>query len=399
MSDAQYGFRSNMSTSMALIDLLETLGSNIDKKLFTVGVFIDLKKAFDTIDHSNLIRKLEFYGIRGLASKWLTSYISSRQQFVSIDGVDSELKDVLCGVPQGSILGPKLFILYINDISRISMKLNCILFADDTNIFCSGNDLKVLCESMSLELKKLNEWFSENKLSLNILKTSFMVFSNRKIDDNVQIKINNYSLERVYVTKFLGILIDSSLTWKSQIATVYKKICKNFAIMVKLKSKLYCASLLKLYNVLIQPHLTYCTEVWGLGSKTDLLPIIRLQKKAIRCIVGLRPNDHTSSSFKQLNVLKFTDLMSYKLGVLMYRANNGDLPRNIQSLFNTNCDNVYLTRQSNKFKVKYARTRLKASCPSICGVKLWNNLDVNICQSHSLEQFKKKLKINLLSLY
>ena len=99
---------------------------------------------------------------------------------------------------------------------------------------------------------------------------------------------------------------------------------------------------------------------------------------------------------KQLNVLKFTDLMSYKLGVLMYRANNGDLPSNIQSLFNTNYDNAYLTQQSNKFKVKYATTRLKASCPSICGVKLWNNLDVNICQSHSLEQFKKKLKNQLI---
>ena len=129
----------------------------------------------------------------------------------------------MCGVPQGSILGPKLFILYINDISKISRKLNCIRFADDTNIFCCGNDLKTQCDSMSLELNKLNEWFAEYKLSLNISKTSFMIFSKRKIDSNVQIQINNYCLERVFVTKFLGVLIDSELNWKAQIASVYKK--------------------------------------------------------------------------------------------------------------------------------------------------------------------------------
>ena len=176
LSNSQYGFRKGRSTSLALIDFMEKLSSGIDNNLVTVGVFIDLKKAFDTIDHTLLIDKLNYYGIRGTASDWLKSYLSQRKQLVNFNDTHSESLEVICGVPQGSILGPKLFTLYINDICNISKVLDFIIFADDTNIFCTGNDLIETCKRMSTELEKLQDWFALNKLSLNVTKTNFMVF-------------------------------------------------------------------------------------------------------------------------------------------------------------------------------------------------------------------------------
>ena len=154
LSDSQYGFRSNRSTALALIDLVENLTKELDNKKITVGVFIDLKKAFDTIDHSLLIKKLEYYGIRGVPLNWLKSYLDHRKQYVHFNGTDSYLQEVVCGVPQGSILGPKLFILYINDICNISNILKVILFADDTNSFCTGSNLKEICQVITSELEK-----------------------------------------------------------------------------------------------------------------------------------------------------------------------------------------------------------------------------------------------------
>ena len=149
-----------MSTSLALLELTEEITSALDKKKSTIGVFIDLKKAFDTIDHTLLLAKLRHYGVRGVANDWLSSYLENRMQYVSVGDTDSILRNVICGVPQGSILGPKLFILYINDICNVSPVLKFILFADDTNIFCSGSDIVQLSIIVSSELDKLNEWFA-----------------------------------------------------------------------------------------------------------------------------------------------------------------------------------------------------------------------------------------------
>ena len=144
LSSSQYGFRTNLSTSLAVMELIEEITNATDNKKLAIGVFIDLKKAFDTVDHRILIKKLEHYGVRGAASDWLKSYLSNRKQFVNIDGCSSELLDVICGVPQGSILGPTLFILYINDICNVSNLVKFILFADDTNVFC----VDLFCESL-----------------------------------------------------------------------------------------------------------------------------------------------------------------------------------------------------------------------------------------------------------
>ncbi len=210
---SQYGFRKQMSTSLAIIELVEEITNSLDNHEATVGVFIDLKKAFDTVDHSILIEKLYHYGIRGTANKWICSYLMNRYQYVTINGTDSDYMNVLCGVPQGSILGPILFILYINDMCNVSTLLKPILFADDTNLFYSGKDIDELCSVVSMELDKLCIWSQVNKLSLNTSKTNFMVFTNRSCDDTYTVCMNGLNLSRVFVTQFLGVHMDSKLDW------------------------------------------------------------------------------------------------------------------------------------------------------------------------------------------
>ena len=182
-----------------------------------------------------LLEKLRHYGVRGVANDWLSSYLENRLQYVSFGDTDCILRNVKWGVPQGSILGPKLFILYINDISNVSTVLKFILFADDTNIFCSGSDIVQLSIIVSNELDKLSEWFAVNKLSLNLSKTNFMVFTNCRREQNVNISINNCEIDMVYKSKYLGVLIDSKLNWKDHVAMIKSKLSKSIAIMHKAK--------------------------------------------------------------------------------------------------------------------------------------------------------------------
>ena len=182
-----------------------------------------------------LLEKLRHYGVRGVANDWLSSYLENRLQYVSFGDIDSTLRNVICGVPQGSILGPKLFILYINDICNVSPVLKFILFADDTNMFCSGRDIVQLSIIVSNELDKLKEWFAVNKLSLNLSKTNFMLLTNCRREQNVNISINNCEIEMVYKTKLLGVVIDRKWNWKDHVAMVKSKLSKSMAIMHKAK--------------------------------------------------------------------------------------------------------------------------------------------------------------------
>ena len=168
----QYGFRPKHSTELALADALDKLCTSLDDNNISMGVFLDLSKAFDTIDHSILLAKLETYGIRGNVLEWFNSYISNRSQYTYYKGMKSSLKDICCGVPQGSILGPLLFIIYMNDIYFVSDKADIILFADDTNIFFKHKSADLLYDTASIELSKICNWFSANRLSLNKSKTT-----------------------------------------------------------------------------------------------------------------------------------------------------------------------------------------------------------------------------------
>ena len=195
--------------------------------------------------------------------KWIQSYLSQRKQFVEYDEVKSSCKDIVCGIPQGSILGPKLFILYINDICNVSTLLKYVLFADDTNLLYEHENYETLCMNVNNELSKLNQWFSINKLSLNVKKTNFMVFGNKHINETLKIRINNEDIVKVSETKFLGIYLDFRLNWKKHIQNISNKVSKCIAIIYRASRVLNETALIMLYNTLVLPYFTYCSEVWG----------------------------------------------------------------------------------------------------------------------------------------
>ena len=213
----QFGFREKHGTDVAVIVLIDKIMSAFNDGEMVLRVFLDFSKAFDTVDHKILLSKLYHYGIRGLALDWFKSYLTDRKQFVSFNGSLSKEDIIKCGVPQGSILGPLLFLLYINDMVNASVILFALLFADDTSVFVSGKNLCSLIEIMNNELGKLAEWMCINKLSLNVKKTKFMLFTIRNVPISDTLYINGETIERVDNFKFLGVLIDAKLTWNDHV--------------------------------------------------------------------------------------------------------------------------------------------------------------------------------------
>lgn len=396
--NSQYGFRTGRSTAMALTDLVENITSAIENKMHAIGVFIDLKKAFDTINHNLLLKKLDCYGVRGVVNDWISNYLSKRKQYVQVSECSSGFLNIKCGVPQGSILGPKLFILYINDICNLSDVVNFFLFADDTNILCKGHNIEVLSACVCEVLNELKIWFSVNRLSLNIDKTNFMLFSKRSCESNIIIKIDEHLINRVYNTKFLGVIIDSELNWKEQIRQVKSKVGKCLAILYNVKEILSVQSMKLLYNSLVFPYINYCLEVWGNTYQSNTHPIFVMQKKAIRVVYNSNFNAHTNALFINLNALKLEDLVDYKTILFMFKARNYLLPSNIQELFLDKRGNL-CTRQEGNFQQVYVRTSLKSFCISIKGVKLWNSLNLDLKMCKSINKFKKRLKLEIINKY
>ena len=276
--DYQFGFRQNHSTAMALISLTDKIINAMENGEFAIGVFLDFSKAFDTVDHNILFMKLEHYGIRGLALSWIKSYLYQRTQYVHYLNADSNIKYISCGVPQGSILGPLLFLLYIHDIVNVSTDLFYTIYADDTNVFLTGNNLLSLYQTMNNELGKIVTWLNSNRLSLNILKSHYMIFTNKTVVVDASIQINSIVLERVESTKFLGVYLDTKLDWKKHISYVKSKIARGVGIIRKARKYLNKESLLTLYYSFIYPYFIYGIEVWGNAYHSTLASVMKLQK-------------------------------------------------------------------------------------------------------------------------
>ena len=239
-----------------------------------------IKTLINLNNSSNHINQLYHYGIHGDSLVWFKSYLSYRKQYVHINGINSEITTVTCGVPQGSVLGPLHFLIYINDLPNISNKLKFYLFADDTNIYLESDELIDLEKVMNKELVKLYKWLSTNRFSLNISKTNFVIFApNNKQKFHVTIHINKVAIEEVQHVKYLGVLIDSQLTFNYHIDELNRKVSRAIGVLYKLRPFVTSKVIANVYYAIIYPFLLYGIVVWSNVGKTLLTPIHLLEKK------------------------------------------------------------------------------------------------------------------------
>lgn len=395
----QYGFRHKHSTYMAVLDFIKDTNVALDKNMYTASIFMDLSKAFDTIDHNILLQKLYHYGFRGVAYNWFSDYLTNRKQFVSYNNVTSSYENVKCGVPQGSILGPLLFILYMNDICTTSNKLSFILFADDTTVFHSNSNIKDLCKIMNEELKEVVNWFKCNKLSLNAAKTNFMIIGTPHQTQNINDSDTNIFLDgckliKVCNAKFLGIILDENLTWKPHINSISKTCAKNIGVLNKLKHILPKTSLYQLYCTLILPYLTYGVILWGNASKNLLDRILKLQKRAVRIISNSSYLCHSKPLFDRLNILDINNLFKKALYIFMYKYNNMLLPRSFDNMF-TCMKSVHNYNTRNK--ESYRAEMHKVTNVMSLGPRVWNALPRDIRISRNIGVFKNAVLRHLLN--
>ena len=399
----QFGFRKNRSTYMAVLSFVEKIRIAIDNGNLGIGIFADLSKAFDTINHEILIKRLNHDGIRDIASNLLKNYLENRQQIVFYNGTKSDTSNITCGVPQGSVLGPLLFILYINDIYAVSDNLDFTLFADDTSILNTNKNLNDLQAETNEELKKLNDWFKANKLSLNISKTKYIIFSSRKIKiakNQIVIKLNENPLERVESTKFLGVYVDKHLLWKEHIKIVESKIAKTIGLLYKVKYLLNRKAMMTIYNSLFLSYINYCNIIWGNNYKTYLNKILRYQKSFLRIITSSDYRAHTLEYFKQYKLLNIFELIKYNTAQFVYcwikRIN--EFSKIFSNFYNVNTDiHSHNTRQKEdihpiKFKSNVGKYSLKYQ-----GAIVWNKIESDIKKAKSLNIFKREYKEILIA--
>lgn len=395
LTEAQFGFRPNYSTDLALHKFCQNIHNTLDNKGYQISVFCDLSKAFDTISHSILLEKLKVYGIRGAALNWFQSYLKFRKQYTTYNHSSSARTTVTYGVPQGSILGPILFLLYINDITRTTDKLKFILFADDTTIFIQGQDLNYIKNTLNFELTKVSNWIKSNKLTLNISKTKFMVSSSLMMETPpIDIYIDNFLLQQVETYKFLGVIIDSKLKWKEHINEIIMKLSKLIGIFYKIRNIITPECLRMIYLSLAYPYFLYGSVIWGASFTTYLNNLFTTQKKMLRVMTNSPRYAHTDPLFKQFHLLKLFDIIALQTNLFVYK-----------SLHNTQveCDFKFTTnphaRRQICLQLPLCRTSHAQRYLTYRGPKQWNQLPKNIKNSNSYNIFKNKLKQMYLNNY
>ena len=399
----QFGFQENHSIDHALVSLTETVKNTLDNKRFGCGIFIDLQKAFDTVNHKILLSKLEHYGVRGCALEWFRSYLSDRKQYVSVNGSNSNLLSIACGVPQGSVLGPLLFLIYINDLPSSSKKLNFYLFADDTNIYCESSDLSNLIKIVNRELRSVKKWLDANKLSLNIDKTNYIIFhsSSSSVPSDAVVKIGKKHIKRVKFVKFLGLLLDEHLSWKYHLSELSKKLARTCGIFFRIRNLLPLDVLLCLYNALFLSFLQYGLIVWGGTYASYIEPIFKLQKKAVRAISFQSRLSPSLPIFKDLKLLKLSEIFELRLSTFVFDSVNKTSPSCFHNFFLFNSSvHQYSTRQASQgdlYLLRKNSSQYGLKSIRYLGAKLWNSLPVELRNAPSKVSFKTKMKFYLLS--
>lgn len=387
LSDSQFGFIKGRSTSDAIIEFIHSIYNAFDAREFSTGIFYDMSKAFDMVDHEILLKKMETYGIRGTVLEWFTSYLSGRKQIVDIsydNGKEikvyrSSLVNIICGVPQGSVLGPLLFIIFINDLQHFISDGLFLNFADDVSILVRADTIEMMELKIMLAIQEMKEWCKMNKLILNETKTNIIQFrTNERVSKN-----SNSSYQEMFVdsAKFLGIQIDQHLRWDTHAERLKTELKKALFGIKRIRFICNERTALLSYHAMFHSLISYGTLIWG---DCTLAPdLFILQKKAVRAIFNLPPDASCKTLFREANIMTLPSIYIYEL--LKYVKTN-------ESKFQLNSD-VHSHNTRDKSKIHYQGRKLKVSQRDIMyiGVKCFNFLPTCL-KDLEFQNFKKNVK-------
>ena len=387
----------NHPTEHALIELVDQIRLAMGSNQMTCGIFIDLSKAFDTVDHQILIHKLEHYGIRGNALELFKSYLNNRKQYVQIDNCKSKTRPISCGVPQGSVLGPLLFLLFINDLPKCCPNGKTRLFADDTTIVFHNNNINDIISTGKLVMTQLTNWFKANKLTLNADKSSFTIFrSSRKIIPNLPDQINflDQQINRTQHIKFLGIILDENLTWNNHINEICSKLKRLFHIFYNIRDLLSKDNIKTIYYALIYSRIKYGISVYGQACNTKLKIIQKNQNQLLKVLSGKKFRFPTDELHDEFELLTVKDICEQEILTFVHNFFTDNLPPVFNGYFETLASNHNRNTRNggNLLKIPIHSSHISASSIKIQGAKLWNKLDNKLKKIPKAKQFKSKYK-------
>ena len=341
------------------------------------------------------MKKLRAYGVRGKSGDWFESYLTNRKQFCSLNGLHSKAKKVTCGIPQGSCLGPLLFIIYLNDLEECLQFSRASIYADDTSLTIASSNSVKLVDDAHRELLNISEWMRVNKLSPNPKKTEFMVIGHplktRSLDLPEVLTLDGSDIKKVGQAKSLGIIIDESLTWDEQYRRVKGKMSAGLSAPKRLKNILPQSQLCSVYYALVESHLRYGDVIWGSLCKTKLAALQRLQSRAWSIIENAKIKDLWSSSW--LNV---ENIIRYDRNVMTYKIVNRLCPENLfDKYLPRSCFSSYNTRNSQDLQIPRCRTEFFKKSFHYASLKVWNDTPSTIRELPTLNRFKQRLKTHL----
>ena len=374
----------------------------MDDGKYTANIFIDLKKAFDTVDHDILLAKLRKYGVDNLELAWFTSYLTNRKQFCKVNGICSKTTDFQCGVPQVSCLGPLLFLIYVNDLPSALKKGKVTMYADDTSISYSSSSLVDIDQTLNSELNDLKLWLQGNKLSLNVLKTQAMVVGSQpkikkitdKIVDHPQFFIGGSQVENVDRTKHLGVIIDRNLDWEEHISNVRTKVSRAIGFLKYSRKFVPQNTPSKMYRGIVEPHFRFCCSVWGCCGVTKLQTLQKLQNRAARIVTKNSFDTPSIDLIQRLNWPSVSDIIRCETATTMYKSLNGLVPGYLFSLFEKKSTRNAreLRNTETDLSIPLRKTNNGQRDISFRGPKLWNNLELDFKQAPTLATFKRRIK-------
>ena len=361
LSESQAGFRKRSSTVTSLLSNTNQWYINMDKGLVNGIIFLDLKKAFDCVDHNILTEKLMKFGCIGNTLNCFKSYLTDRKQMCKVNQTTSKSRTISCGVPQGSNLGPILFLLYVNDLPNCLKSTSASMFADDTNLTASGNTITELHNKLNNDLENIHQWLLANKLTLNTSKTEYMMVGSRqklgKGEDDTHIKLGDNKIKKVKETKTLGVIVDDQLKWNSHINTVSTKVSKGIGMIRRMKAFVPQSTLISVYNAIILPHFDYCSLVWDVGNAYSLEKLQKMQNRAARVITGKSYDVRSKDILQELSWQPLMERWGNNKAIFMHKVANGEYLEKISNLFVVkNNDNYNLRNNGIDYTLEKPRT-------------------------------------------